>query len=184
MGCSIPINSGFHENFDMFEPGNALEKIWVNQSKMSKAISPIYIKDIDIGKINDHDNITKEYCKRVLMEYLLKYDEMFTKNVTGSKSAIFLAITEMTPGDSSTRQAIGELGFGHAWVQIDGKVVLNNEIIFSFSDRRRSSGTIGLRDIGGDAGNELITEMISDISHDLFSEINECFKRNNNENII
>ena len=95
-----------------------------------------------------------------------------------AQAKLEIAITEMTPGSAAGRMFAGELGLGHAWVQVEGRVVdidLNEEVV-AFSDRRRHSGAIGFRDIGGDAGPSLVREMLETIAAELVQELRETFR--------
>jgi len=71
----------------------------------------------------------------------------------------------------------GELGAGHAQVQVEGKItnMSNGDLLATFAERRRSSGAVGFKDLGGDAGPALIKHMIGEISSDINDELRSSF---------
>jgi hypothetical protein len=54
-------------------------------------------------------------------------------------------------------------------VQVEGKLVTveSGETVATFAERRRTSGLVGLKDIEGDSGPDLIRHMIKLISEDI-----------------
>lgn len=102
---------------------------------------------------------------------LLSWDE------AGKDALVELAITEMSPGSRMGRIMAGELGSGHAWVQVEGRVTdaESKRLLMAFRDRRRSSGAMGARDLGGDTGPQLMRELIGAIGADIRAEIAQFF---------
>ena len=93
--------------------------------------------------------------------------------VNNASMRLDLAITFMDPGSASDRLLAGEIGAGHAQLQIECKVIdiSNGTLPAWFAERRRSSGDGGLNDLGGDAGRSLIKEMTQNISKDISKEL-------------
>jgi hypothetical protein len=84
-----------------------------------------------------------------------------------------MAITYLTPGNATARILAAELGAGHAFVQVEGKLTdaKTGEEIARFADRRRDSGSIGFEDVGGDAGPRLVERLLKGISADVVKEL-------------
>ena len=95
----------------------------------------------------------------------------------GAPYRLDLAITHMDPGSAAKRIWAGEFGAGHAMLQIEGKVVdiESGAVMAEFAERRRSSGAIGLEDLGGDAGPHIIEHLASLISADVSHELLASF---------
>ncbi len=86
----------------------------------------------------------------------------------------------MDPGSATKRIMAGELGAGHAQIQVEGKVIDtgSGETVAAFAEKRSSSGAIGLEDLKGDSGPELIEHLIGLISDDVASELSRTFTGN------
>ena len=71
----------------------------------------------------------------------------------------------------------GELGVGNARVQVVGRVsdIATDEELAVFIDRKRSTGGVGLRDIGRDVGPQLVREMLEQSASSIIAEIKESF---------
>jgi len=83
-----------------------------------------------------------------------------------------LAITQMDPGSAVGRMIVGELGAGHAKIQVEGRLENNaGDIIMAFSDLRSNSGAIGLKDLGGDAGPQLVKDSLGELAEAIMAEL-------------
>jgi hypothetical protein len=69
------------------------------------------------------------------------------------------------PGGGFARVMAGELGAGHAWVQVEGRVTdpTSGALLAAFADRQRDSGLAGVRDTFGDVGPSLVKERLTAI---------------------
>lgn len=177
-GCaSTAIKTGYLGDYAKLQKGKYLENYWVNTSLIDKGkYSNIYVEKIDVSKIMNCAGVTTKEAQRWLQDALTNYDGLFVFKASPDVQAkLDIAITEMTPGDAGARMFAGELGMGHAWVQVEGKIedIKSGKEIIVFSDRRRSSGAIGLRDIGGDVGPTLVREMLEQIAADLAAELKD-----------
>ena len=67
---------------------------------------------------------------------------------------------------------------GHAIVQVEGKLIdsSSGKEVACFMDRRRDSGTIGIEDLAGDAGPNLVKRMLEKIASDLAKELSASLK--------
>jgi hypothetical protein len=137
-------------------------------------------KRIAIGRIEsrvvDTEKVTGEQACGWLRSAVLKAGSSETLVVgvpTGKTAKLDLAITEMTPGSAFARIMAGEIGAGHAWVQIEGRVIDEESgvLLASFADRRRKSGAHGFRDVMGDSGPAMVREMIRAIAGGIRSEL-------------
>jgi hypothetical protein len=156
--------------------GKYLEKYWADTARIQKTASPkMILGKISVTKIRDQKGISTADCISLLTTELKKGGM-----IGSSPSAplrLDLAITEMNPGSASGRVWAGELGVGHAHLQIEGKVVdvKSNRVLATFSERHGSSGDIGVADLGGNAGPSLIKKMIQKTSEQINKELSATF---------
>jgi len=153
--CATVKPRGYLENYDQLKSGRYIERFWSDPDKIAQG----QYKRIVIGQIEarvaDSVIITREETCNWLRSAIFRGD-ISIKHVafgaeTGKKARLDLTITEMTPGSAFARMVAGELGAGHAWVQIEGRVTDEESgvLLVSFADRRRGSGAVGFRDLGG-----------------------------------
>lgn len=185
-GCASPaIRTGYLLDYDRLYKGKHLENYWANKSLINESkYSTIRIEPINIDRILAQKGVTPDDCRRCVYDALRKEGEgslqphfVFDEQPDIAQVKLEIAITEMTPGSAVGRIFAGELGLGHAWIQVEGKVVDLKRIeeIAAFSDRRRSSGAIGLRDLGKDSGPILVCELLKQIAADIIYELKESF---------
>ncbi len=183
-GCATAKRTGYLQNYDKLDKGRYLENYWSRTPLIGKKkYSTIRVDAISIDRISDQKGLTAENCREWLRNALVNASSasgphiVFGVGPDGAQAKLEIAITEMTPGSAAGRFFAGEFGMGHAWVQVEGRIVdiESKDELVAFSDRRRSSGAIGLRDIGGDAGPNLVREMLEEIAADLIKELNDSF---------
>ena len=185
IGCSTPRSSGYLPDYRVLDKSQFLESYYADHSAIaSKGYGNVVLTSVSTDSIQDQKGITKSECGQWLHNAVTEgsRDAMPVVVSTGSPgfpALLSVSITEMTPGSAGSRILAGELGSGHAWIQIEGKVIdsQTNVTLASFAERRRSSGLTGLRDIPGDSGPTLVKEMIEDISEDIRRELSVSFKR-------
>jgi len=186
-GCaSQGVRSGFLDNYDNLKSGSHLEGFHVNSDLIGKyAAKKILIGAIDTSRVHDKKNITVEHARKrflsSLQNHIYKYqlgDHIFLDSaVQTPELELQIALTEMNPGSAGGRMFAGEFGMGHAYVQVEGKIFNKNtnEVLVTLSERRRSSGAIGLADLAGDSGPDLVVEMLDGIADDIVRELFETF---------
>jgi uncharacterized protein DUF4410 len=181
-GCaSTPTRTGYLRDYDQLKPGRHLDQYWANRALITqKSYSKIRLGEIDVGRISAHAGVTPEDCKAWFENALRKTPSAHSEHLVADDTApaqLEVAITEMDPGSAAARIFAGELGAGHAWVQVEGRVVdrQSQDQVVAWSARRSSSGTIGIQDVGGDAGPALVRAMLEQIAIDLDSELRETF---------
>lgn len=162
-GCaSAPTTTGYLSDYDQLAKGRYLEKYRADTSRITKMKSPsILLGKISVDKVSDQRGITVEDCVSMLKADLKEGGLISDQNLT-APVRLDLAITELNPGSASGRIWAGELGVGHAHLQIEGKVVdvKTGQVLAAFAERHGSSGDIGVDDFSGDAGPKLIRKMI------------------------
>jgi len=177
-GCtSTPTTSGYLSDYSHLKPGKHLEEYWADTQQIKKSKGPnINLGKISIAGIHDKGGVTVADCISSLKTGLLGGD-VISKNQSTASYRLDVAITHMDPGSASARVIAGEFGAGHAKVQIEGKVVdiKSGQVVAEFAERRRSSGDIGIDDLGGDSGPGLIDMMIKSISEDVNRELRSTF---------
>lgn len=170
--AASPKPSGYLSNYDRLVEGEYLEAYWADPGQIERSSSPnILLGDIATTGIKDHKGVTVDDCVKWLRNDLLS-SRMISDDVS-TRYRLDLAITYMNPGSAAKRLWAGEFGAGHAQLQIEGKVVdmESGEVIAEFAERRRSSGAIGIQDMGGDAGPHIIEHLVNLISDDVGSEL-------------
>lgn len=177
-GCSsTPTTSGYLSDYSQLKPGKYLEEFWADTGLIDKSEAPnIHLGEISTPGISDKNNVTVTECISWLRNSLLGWKAV-SNSPSDAKYRLDVAITYMDPGSASERVLAGEFGAGHAKVQVEGKVVetKSGQVVATFAERRRSSGAIGLDDVGGDSGPHLVESMIESISKDVNSELMSTF---------
>jgi hypothetical protein len=180
-GCtSTPTTSGYLSDYSRLKPTEHLEEYWADTKKIKKSDAPnIYLGEVSAAGISDKENVKVTDCIAWLRKDLLAGTAV-SNNQSTAKYRLDVAITYMDPGSASARVLAGEFGAGHAKVQVEGKVfdVKSGQQVAAFAERRRSSGDIGIDDLGGDASASLVDNMIKSISKDVNSELLSTFSSN------
>lgn len=184
IGCSTPKNSGYLADYQRLEKGSYLERSFIDEKAIAAAdVGPIVLAGVSADAIQGRKGVTKAQCEGWLKLVLKGSSTTQPPAVAfpgrpGSPAQLKVAITEMSPGSAGGRMFAGELGMGHAWVQIEGTVTdpRTQTVLVSFADRRRSSGAIGLEDLAGDAGPSLVKRMIEEIGEDIRLELRSVFE--------
>jgi hypothetical protein len=176
-GCGSMQPTGYLNDYGRLESGNNLEKVW-HEPSLRMESSSILVKEINTEHISDAKGVSVtdavEWMKSALNYYSKVHGLNFAYDVneTQYKYELDLAITKMTPGSSSARFWAAEFGAGHAMVQIEGKVTnQNSNPIMTFSDLRQNSGALGFKDIGGNAGPQLVHESIKELAEAIVLEL-------------
>ncbi|MGK0176730.1 MAG: hypothetical protein ACJAYS_001163 [Lentimonas sp.] len=178
-GCNTVRDTGYFHEYSILRSGRFLEKTWHSGENISQ-YNEIKVVKIDIEMIKDAKGITTEDARRELKKNLQRFSKIHglrlifdaTDN-SDSEYELKVAVTEMTPGSAAARIWFGELGIGHAKIQVEGRLSdqTTPQDIFLFSDRRGDSGAIGLADLGGDAGPSLVKKMLLSLAEDIVFEL-------------
>jgi hypothetical protein len=183
LGCASATQSGFLADYSRLESGRHVEKFWSDEAVIEdRRYSAVDLKAIDVTRISDTEDVTAEqsalWLKAALTSNLpwLRLRDAFAPDAGQAGAQLRVAITEMTPGSAAGRMFAGEFGMGHAIIQVEGEMVdLDSQaVVVAFADRRRSSGTIGFEDIGGDAGPRLVQRMLEELAADLAQELRQA----------
>ena len=178
-GCTTnTVPSNFLAGTEGLHAGKFVQSYWSASNVDRTNLAKIYLKPIDISQIQDAPDITAataaDALKNAAIKDIRKTGELdVTDKPESATATLALAITFMTPGSVSGRFWAAELGAGHAFVQVEGKVndAATGKEIAAFADRRRDSGSIGFEDLGGDAGPRLVKRMVEAISSDFIKEL-------------
>lgn len=179
--CATAKPSGYPVRFERLTDGRHVEKFWSDAGAIAaQPFADVVLARIDTSRgIADQDGLPRDRGADWLRSALVLggSDTIVVIGPSGETARVELAITEMSTGSAVTRVLVGELGAGHAWVQVEGRVVgpASDRVLAEFVDRRRSSGAAGLRDSFGDAGPQLVREMLEEIAKDLRLELRETF---------
>lgn len=185
LGCSAPKKSNFLSTYDQMTRGAHVDRYWVDGAHARHHdITVVGVQEIRTVGLEDEEGVTVGQCAEWLKAALIestrggKTSFVFDGAAAERADAVLeVAVTEMTPGSASARIWVGELGAGHAWVQVEARLRHpgSPEDIARFVSRKRSSGDIGLRDVGGDAGPTLVHELLVKIGADLIEELRASF---------
>jgi hypothetical protein len=185
VGCAAtPERFQFVRQEARLTAGRNVDLIWTDSERIArKTYLPLALGPISTRYVQDQKGITAAEAESHFRDAILqKAKEANLPLVVdgGEASAparLELAITEMYPGGRVDRIMNGEFGAGHAWVQVEGRVVdaESGEELAAFADRRRSSAWIGLRDVFRNAGPVVVREMLEGIAGDIVSELDAKF---------
>jgi len=176
--CTSPLRqTGYLKNYKQLRPGKYLEQLWSDPERIAQG----QYRKIVIGRIEarvvDTEKVTGEeacnWLRFAVLGNTTLPEALVLGTQTGKIAKLGLAITEMTPGSAFARIMAGELGAGHAWIQIEGRVTDDESgvLLVSFADRRRGSGAHGLRDLAGDSGPAMVREGIAAIGRAIRAEL-------------
>lgn len=179
-GCATPQKSGFLTGNEPMHQGHYLRDFWSAGQIPKHMLSQIYIEPIDVTRIQDAPDMSVSVASNflagtIVFQIRAKTGWVVVEHPDAATAKIALAITYMTPGSTVKRALAAELGAGHAYVQVDGKLIdaSTGKDIAVFSDRRSDSGSAGFEDLGGDAGPRLVRRMMESICVDFVKELAE-----------
>ena len=98
-------------------------------------------------------------------------------NLAGRKTLVLeSAIVELDPGNQALRWWFGELGAGHSFIQVEGRIVTGQtqEILAEFADRRRGAGIF---DITGGESDVLLREDLRGIAKDVAKALEAALQK-------
>ncbi|MEM9281757.1 MAG: DUF4410 domain-containing protein [Verrucomicrobiota bacterium] len=184
--CHTVKETDYLSNYEVLEKGDLLERVWQAPNASIPQSARIQLNTIDTRSIQDHEMISASQAKEILTSRLLTTGKTKEINITTNKNSqttefaiLEISIVKMTPGSAAARILAGELGAGHAIVQVEGKLLRksNGEALFIFSDRRGASGLAGIKDLAGDQGKNLVTKLLTAIADDIVAELDQLVKR-------
>jgi hypothetical protein len=185
-GCSsttTATKSGFLPDYQKMHAGQYVQNYWAAPAISKQKISKIYVAPVDISRIDVQEGLSPAEASQFLRTTTLYHIRTLTslgaeEKPDNATAALALAITYLTPGSSSARAWAAELGAGHAYVQVEGKLLdaASKEQLACFSERRHDSGSIGFEDMGGDAGTRLERRMLEAISREFVKELSASAK--------
>jgi len=177
-GCATANKSGFLSEYDRMHSGQHLEHYWSAPELKGQTTAKIYVESVDTSRVKNQPGVTVEdaahWLREAAMSSINKQPGWSTaEQPEASTSKLVLAITYFTPGSAGGRILAGEFGLGHAFVQVEGRLIESgtNKEIACFSDRRRDSGAVGFEDIAGDAGPKLVNRLLRHIAADVAKEL-------------
>lgn len=186
-GCAAtPEHYGFVQEQQRLTAGRHVDMAWTDADRIArKKYLPLALVEIATRHVSDQKGITAaeagSYLRDTIQQKAKKENLPLVSN-KGDQSAeakLELAITEMYSGSRMDRIFAAENGAGHAWVQVEGRVIdsESGEELAIFADRRRSSVWIGFRDVFRDSSPGLIREMLKGIAGDVVWELDESFQK-------
>ncbi len=179
--CSTPKAGGLFRDTEALGKGHYVDKSRVDLAALREAnFSAIVLAEIDTSRVADQDGITRQEGAATLFQALTQAPSdprVLKLSGSGAIGRLEVAIVEMSTGDAIARVLAGELGAGHAWVQVDARLVnpTSGQVVAEFSDRQRGSGAIGFRDTFGSSGPAMVREMLTGIGRALRDELRNIF---------
>ena len=179
-----------------FRRGHNLRRVWAHRSfkRPDGAKTYIGLGSIDVSYLREKTEflsgkirVEPESCRDILSEALglPPYQALSPESANDRVYRLDLAIVEARPGSLFLRSGIEELawrhwrfllllGFGHAWVQIEGMLTdRDRELeVLKFVERRRSTGSSRSSSWFGETwGDVLVRELIEGIAQDALQEL-------------
>lgn len=180
-GCSssipMPVESGYLSDYSRLQPGDHLERYWVDTNLVKKSEPPnIVLGTISAPGITDHEDVTVADCITWLTTGLLAGTAISDSN-PDARYRLDVAITFMDPGSASERILAGEFGAGEARLQTEGKIIdlETGQLVAAFVEPQHTSGALGLGDIVGDSETGLIEVLIRALSKNVNNELLSTF---------
>lgn len=180
VGCaSPPIRSDYAMDTPPLKKGSYLDNVWFDEDALStNRYSEVRLEGVRGIGVSDQTNLTVDEAIKWLREATIepgKDSVVLESTGPGQQTAILeLVIIELNPGSTAARFWAGELGAGHAWVQIEGMLTDANshKLLGYFVDRDRKSGVTTFRNSRGvDSGPGLIQDIIEDMGKNIRKEI-------------
>src|SRR5215831_13282348 len=143
-GCSTGVQkSGFHSDYSRLYQGKYIKGFWAAPELDRRAVSRVFVEPIDTSRMEPQDKVPATnavFWLRDSIETHLKSEPPcgLATQESESTAKLKLAITFLTPGSASGRRWAGEIGVGHAIVQVEGKLIdakTGNELA-EFAERR------------------------------------------------
>ncbi|MHC4067036.1 MAG: DUF4410 domain-containing protein [Planctomycetota bacterium] len=170
VSCSTPVSTGYLDQQALHQPGQYLDGMWCSDRVSRKpAYSEVRISSVQAIGIRDRRGVSTEDAVswlRAHLETSRGEDVLLRFSDHGPVASLELAITEMDPGSAVARILVGELGAGHAFVQVEGKLTdaTDGTLLCELVQRTRASGAIGFRDVGGDSGPAMVKQILGMIA--------------------
>jgi hypothetical protein len=185
-GCTTTgKQTGYLDHYSKLHQGKYLAGFWADQTLIRQGnYEMIRIAAININQIQQQREVLpsdiRNWLQGSLMTQLreLGVSDHFTFDADTAHDAVLkLSVTDMTPGSPAARFWAAEFGVGHAKVQVEGMVkdAATGKTLALLSERKRSSGAVGMKDVGGDAGASLIRGMVRRTAKNIVSEISATF---------
>lgn len=185
LGCASVTPSHFLEDYGQLSHGKHLERVMISKDLSLKDGLTIEIQKSIAERLEDNTIFpvasAQSYLEKVLKERLREISG--TKVVTsengslpanGRRLILQTAITQLDPGSRLARWFGSELGVGHSYVQVEGKLAdpLTQKILLQFADQRAGSASGGF-DITGGSGQQMIKADIDGIAKALTQTLAE-----------
>ena len=182
-GCaSPPIRSDFMVDKPSLKEGRYVDQVWFDENTVKTSrYGEVRLEVVRGVGISDQTGVTVAEAVQWTKEAITKpgTDLIVQSNSPGQTAFLELAITELNPGSTAARFWAGELGAGHAWVQIEGKLTdaTTRKLIGYFTERERASGVATFRNSrGSDSGPGLVHDIIDDIANKVRKEIESSLR--------
>jgi hypothetical protein len=184
--CSTPTGGAYLEDYDRMGKGKYLDQFWSDTARIRQGkYTRVVLASIEPVGIEDQKGVTIDQAVEWLRESFsyarLDADPpiLIDLGEPGRVARLELAVTRMDPGSATARILAGELGAGHADVQVEGRLkdAEDGALLATFAQRTRASGAIGFQDVGGDAGPEMVQEIMGMIGRAIEQEVGEALGR-------
>jgi hypothetical protein len=172
--------TGYLERQSELLPGRYLDGFWCSDRLNGQpSYSEIRLVSIEPRGIEDHRGVSVADAVLWLRAHLAPSAPptgtvvLLSLPGAGPTADLELAITEMTPGSVAARFWAGELGAGHAYVQVEGRLVDSGDggLLCELVQRTRASGAVGFRDLGGDSGPAMVKQMLGMVARAIRGEL-------------
>lgn len=184
-GCAGVMPSHFLENYDQLSPGKHLERVMISPDLSLKNGLTIEMQKPIAERMEDNEIFPLARAQSYLAEVLEKrlkevaaLKVVTAKNESlptdGRRLVLQTAITQLNPGSRLTRWFASELGAGHSYVQVEGKLIDSStqKVLLQFADQRAGSAAGGF-DITGGSGEQMLKADMDGIAKALAETLRE-----------
>ena len=181
--ASVPVETRSFQETAEFTEGDYLDKIWFDSEVIAQEnYSGVVLASVAALGVSDVKNIS-------VNEAVMWLREGFGENVSeqvpiagdssGALARLDLLLTELDPGSTAKRFLAGELGAGHAWIQVEGTLFsADDEVVLAqFVHRTRASGVATFENSRfRDSGPILIKRMLVRTAEEIQKEITDALR--------
>ncbi len=175
--ASPPLESSFASGTGL-TAGKHLDSVWFNREAIrSASFATVRLLSVRGAHVSDIRNVTVAQAEAWLREALAGAGSdsvVVSTGGAGPAANLEVAITELDPGSTVARFWAGEVGAGHAWVQVEARLTdpATETLIGVLVQRSRASGVLTLRNSrDSDSGPGLVRDLLESIARAIKLEL-------------
>ena len=183
--ASMAGTSHFLENYDQLRPGKYVEKYYFdNQALHEKAYTSIGLKEIVTCYLKGSWGLKPERAAALLKGNLresairAQIGQYFNfESAEHAKAILEIGITQQSTGSPIGRMTVFPLGWGQAYVRIEGRLkdADTGKVIAAFTHFKSSKALWILEDFNLDSGIGMLKVLYKEMANDIMKEIGNSF---------